>query len=534
MNNRYKLILLGVVICALIPAGFAATVDGYAFKQDQSVHDGITVIIETIPPIPTVGFTGVVLLLSALGLMIFRQKHRVLPVLALAIAVTGFSCVTFALVSYTTMTNTAGEYDYTDVEEGVYNLSATADGYYPAYLNGIEIVAGSNTIQDVYLIPMPTPTPAETATPTDTPTITPTETPTETPTITPTETPTDTPTITPTETPTSPPTDTPTVTPTETPTDTPTVTPTETPSPTVTPTSTPTVPSSGDLVAVDPIVGNMRLILGTDLTGYQQGSPSSEACRNANEARFYHVLTRNWAAMETEVSRQMWLDLQTAGAPMPLDQSQPDQSPTSGHPVQFCTWYETILFANLLSAENGLTPCYYTDDMFTTVIDVTNYETDDVYCDFDAPGYRLPTEGEFEYMCRAGTTTPFSCQELNYNSTVCNSCNPGDLPTLELHGAFCANYPFGTALVGSLAANPWNLKDMHGNVWEWCWDWFASAYPTGTATDYAGPGSSTFFRVLRGGGWDNDSESSRSANRSSTVAFDRGNGWGFRLVRTIP
>jgi len=492
-----------ILISTLVSVGLAATVDGNAFKQGATLHDGITINLEGLPGVPTVGFTGLILILAAIGLILFRKQYKLAKTVAVIMAVLGLSCITYAALTYTTMTSTSGVYYFDDVQPGEYRLDASAPGYYPEERVPIIITSGSNVIDDIYLQPMPTPTPNVTATPTYTPTVTPTITPT------------------------LPPTDTPTITPTITP----TFTPTETP--TITPTATPTIPSSGDLFSVDDIVGNMRLVLATDPSGVNQGSLASEACRNSNEEMFTHVLTRDMAVMQYEITRQMWDDLLMATSALPADPSQEDISPMMSYPVQSCTWFEAILFANVLSVNNGLIPCYYADPSFSTVIDLLNYEAGTYYCNFDAPGYRLASEGEFEYMIRAGTTTPFSCVEPNYLSGNCHLCTSGLLNTLELHAAFCANYQYGAAISGVLMPNPWNLNDIHGNVWEWCWDWFQSAYPTGTVTDYTGPSSSTFFRTVRGGGWDNDSESCRSANRSSTVPDDRQTGLGFRLVRSI-
>ncbi len=172
----------------------------------------------------------------------------------------------------------------------------------------------------------------------------------------------------------------------------------------------------GDLASTDPIVGNMRYVPGGTFT---QGSPSGEACRDSNETQFTHTLTRNLGVMETEVTRQMWASLRAVQGTLPADPSNTTYSPTMSHPVQQNTWYEAVLFANLLSVQNGYTRCYYTDGVFTNPITSSNYTTGPFYCNFRANGYRLPSEGEWEYFCRAGTTGPFSCNETNYTSGNC-------------------------------------------------------------------------------------------------------------------
>jgi len=137
--------------------------------------------------------------------------------------------------------------------------------------------------------------------------------------------------------------------------------------------------------------------------------------------------------------------------------------------------------------------------------------------------YRLPTEAEWEYACRAGTTTPFafgnclSTNEANYN---------GNYP---LQGCPKGEYRGKTIPVASLKANAWGLYDMHGNVWEWCEDWYGD-YPTGSVVNPAGPNSGA-DRVLRGGSWSSIAKYCRSAYRSRLFApGDRLGSAGFRLV----
>ena len=135
---------------------------------------------------------------------------------------------------------------------------------------------------------------------------------------------------------------------------------------------------------------------------------------------------------------------------------------------------------------------------------------------------RLPTEAQWEYSCRAGTSTSFHFgQELNGTQANC-------------HG----DYPYGTpqkgpnlgktSPVGSYPANAWGLYDMHGNVWEYCQDWYA-AYPKQSVTDPRGPevGSDCLFR---GGCWNGGAAFCRSANRLRDVPSFRGIRRGFRLL----
>ncbi|MBN2382098.1 formylglycine-generating enzyme family protein [bacterium] len=286
--------------------------------------------------------------------------------------------------------------------------------------------------------------------------------------------------------------------------------------------------NSGTVHAIDPIVGNMRYVPGGTFT---QGSPSDEPCRSSIETQFNHTLTRNIAVMETEVTRQMWADLLAVQPTLPADPSNTPYAPTMSHPVNRPTWYETVLFANLLSLQNELDRCYYKDASYTDPVTSSNYTSGTFYCNFTASGYRLLSEGEWEYAARAGTTTPFSCNETNYTSGNCSSCTAGTHPTLEQYAVYCANDTSKSEPVGSKLSNPWNLSDMHSNVYEWCWDWYNGTYP-GDTTDYSGPESDS-YRVLRGGYWGYAAQVCRSASRNCFAPDSRGYNIGFRLVRSV-
>jgi len=145
--------------------------------------------------------------------------------------------------------------------------------------------------------------------------------------------------------------------------------------------------------------------------------------------------------------------------------------------------------------------------------------------------YRLPTEAEWEYAARAGTTSPFSwgdtidCDKAMYgnNSIKHNVCQLY-IKSLELQ----IDAP---APVKSYQPNPWGLYDMHGNVWEWCMDWFGD-YKKNPVTDPKGPDSGT-MRIRRGGSWFKHGHSCRSANRSFGHPATRYRTTGFRLVRDV-
>jgi formylglycine-generating enzyme required for sulfatase activity len=276
------------------------------------------------------------------------------------------------------------------------------------------------------------------------------------------------------------------------------------------------------------VVGSLRYIReGT----FIQGSPADEPCRLADETQFTHTLTRGLICMEMEMTRLGWTTLKARQPTLPADPST-DFGMGMLVPVQRVTWYEAILFANLLSVDSGLEPCYYKDAFYTIPVAATNYTSESFYCNFDATGYRLPTEGEWEYICRAGGTGPFQNTVVpNYTEANCGTYSTaGMYPELEALGWFSANSEGSTHPCGMGQENDWGMLDMIGNVLEWCWDYYGT-YPTGAQSNYTG-GAASVYRVIRGGAWDRAARYSRSARRGYCAVDARFNTLGFRLVRT--
>ena len=178
-------------------------------------------------------------------------------------------------------------------------------------------------------------------------------------------------------------------------------------------------------------------------------------------------------------------------------------------PVEQVSWYDALNFCNALSQSEGLTPCYTINGTKVT-------------SDFEANGYRLPTEAEWEYAAKAGTKTDFYSGKLTYSGN-----SPID-PNLDKIAWYSANSSNATHPVGQKAPNAFGLYDMSGNVWEWCWDRYAE-YPSKETKDYQGPEIGT-YRVYRGGGWRNLAWYCRSTNRDRNYLDDKNNSLGFRVV----
>ena len=190
-----------------------------------------------------------------------------------------------------------------------------------------------------------------------------------------------------------------------------------------------------------------------------------------------------------------------------LMQKNPSKSTGPDKPVEQVDWYHAVLYCNLRSLKEGLKPCY---------------DSTTLAGDFTADGYRLPTEAEWEYACRAGTREKYSFGN--------------DPARLKVCAWFKDNAGQTTHPVGQKAPNAWGLYDMHGNVAEWCHDFYhENYYQKNEKKDPRGP-STGGKCVLRGGSWRSSADGCRSSARNSeTLRFADAcfgsDAYGFRCVR---
>ena len=247
------------------------------------------------------------------------------------------------------------------------------------------------------------------------------------------------------------------------------------------------------------------------------------------------------------VSYSQWQPIYVYATNQGYSFRKPGSGKAANHPVQTVSWYDAVLWCNARSQQAGLTPVYYNDPGLTMIY--TNWNTTGLYANWTANGYRLPTEAEWEKAARGGLnglrfplSDTISWSQANYfgDPLALDSFGSAyDLATaVDYDPAFSGGdngeFPY-TSPVGSLAPNSYGLYDMAGNVYEWCWDWYASPpYPPGSpylgGTDPRGPSSDGSLRVMRGGSWNRYAYDLRCAIRGSGGPSNAGSTVGFRCV----
>ena len=245
---------------------------------------------------------------------------------------------------------------------------------------------------------------------------------------------------------------------------------------------------------------------------FKMGSPESENWRGNDEIQ-HEVTVGDFYISRYEVTQGEYKNL--------MNQNPSNFQGDNDLPVENISWLDAVKFCNAKSEKENLTPVY-------------KIEGNRVTWNTNADGYRLPTEAEWEYACRAGTTTPFntensiSASEANYYGHYPyeieeNYFSQGKLTTKP------GIYRGETLTVGSFKPNKFGLYDMHGNVAEWCWDIYAP-YDLNKVVNPVGPSEGT-RRVNRGGAWNDFAKNLRSAYRAATPQENSSFNIGFRLTR---
>jgi formylglycine-generating enzyme required for sulfatase activity len=242
---------------------------------------------------------------------------------------------------------------------------------------------------------------------------------------------------------------------------------------------------------------------------FTMGSPVSEPERGTDETQ-HRVTVDDYYIAKSSVAQREYDQLMSGNT-----------SEFSGGnlPVENVTWFDAIRYCNARSTLEELTPAY--------TISGSGNEVSSVIWNREANGYRLPTEAEWEYACRAGTTSPFNTGRT-INDEQANFYNHYGYNN-DSSGRRVGGYRGRTTPINNYRANSWGLFDMHGNVADWCWDWYG-AYNTAAQTNPTGPAIGT-LRVNRGGGWNDFPKHIRSAYRAATPPVNSSFNLGFRLAR---
>jgi len=216
---------------------------------------------------------------------------------------------------------------------------------------------------------------------------------------------------------------------------------------------------------------------------FMMGSPKNEEDREDDELQHKVEISQGFWMGKVPVTQGQWEEVV---GEWPEDEPSDDVGKGVNYPAYNTSWEDSQEFIAVLNSRSGNSH------------------------------YRLPTEAEWEYACRATSTGAY--------------CGGNFDGQLRAHGWFDENSGYKTHPVGKKVANAWGLHDMHGNVWEWCEDWYGD-YSSGSQTDPTGPANGS-GRVIRGGGWSNNARHCRSAYRSGGSPGKRYDDLGFRLLRT--
>jgi formylglycine-generating enzyme required for sulfatase activity len=196
----------------------------------------------------------------------------------------------------------------------------------------------------------------------------------------------------------------------------------------------------------------------------------------------------------------------------------PGFAQTDDHPVVIVSWNDAVAFCNWLSESEGRRPCHDAGGGFLA----------------NGTGYRLPTEAEWEYSCRAGRTTRYSSGDDPESLATVGNVADGTAKEKYPGWTWAIKAKDGhvfTAPVGSFRANEFGLFDMHGNVWEWCADWYDPGYYAKSPQDDPMNSAGAASRVIRGGSWDDLPRFCRAAYRFRLAPDLRFSFLGFRALR---
>ncbi len=264
---------------------------------------------------------------------------------------------------------------------------------------------------------------------------------------------------------------------------------------------------------------DMVYVCGDEFT---MGSPDDEVGRQDDETQHQVTLTHGFYISTYQVTQERYEAI--TGSNPSFFQDCPSC------PVEWVDWHEAASLANTISELEGLSPCY------SCIDDEGDLECEPTGSPYSCEGYRLPTEAEWEMAARAGESAAFSSGGSLVSGTENECMNSVELDNgtyLDDFAWYCSSSDYQTHGVGLVDPNPWGLYDVHGNVFDWCQDWWSDGPGSKAQTDPWGPVSGS-YRITRGGAWTSYPKYTRFSYRYMSDPTVHHHDVGVRLARSLP